>query len=303
MKLAGKIKTFLVAGVSSLAFASAAFAFPQDGAALEARKGILLVAFGSSMPEGEAAIEAVRETVRGAYPGVEVRTAYTSRIIMRKLAREQQRTIDEPAIALAKMAYDGFTDVAVLSTHIIPGAEFDDLKAVVDGFKVMSDNAPKAGFRYIGLSSPLLSSPSDFEKMAGAIADTYANDAKNGAVILVGHGTHHFADAAYSALQMALWRRSPNFYIGTVEGLPSYDDVLARLKRANVKNVRVGPAMLVAGDHERNDIAGGEPDSWKSMLEAQGCKVTPILTGLGQNKAVQNLILDKLREAWGEYKP
>jgi sirohydrochlorin cobaltochelatase len=283
--------------------AGAAFAFPQDAGVADAKKGILLVAFGSSMPEGEAAIDAVREAVRGAYPGVEVRTAYTSRIIMRKLAREQNRAIDEPAVALAKMAYDGFTDVAVLSTHIIPGAEFDDLKAVVDGFKMIGSSAPKAGFRYIGLSSPLLSGPADFERMAGAIADTYANEAKAGAVVLVGHGTHHFADAAYSALQMALWRRSPNFFIGTVEGIPAYDDVLPRLKSSKVKNVHIGPAMLVAGDHARNDIAGDEPDSWKSMLQAQGYKVTPILTGLGQNKAVQNLILDKLREAWGDSRP
>jgi sirohydrochlorin cobaltochelatase len=300
LKLTGKFKTWLIAGVSSLIFAGTAFAFPQGEPVTDAKKGILLVSFGSSMAEGEAAITAVRDAVSAAYPGVEVRTAYTSRIIMRKLAREQNRTIDEPAIALAKMAYEGFTDVAVLSTHIIPGAEFDDLKGVVDGFKLMSANSPKAGFRYIGLSSPLLSNPSDCERLAGVIADTYADDAKNGAVILVGHGTHHFADAAYSALQMALWRKSPNFYIGTVEGIPSYKDVISKLKHTKVKNVRIGPAMLVAGDHARNDIAGDEPDAWKSMLEAEGYKVTPILTGLGQNKGVQNLLLDKLREAWGE---
>jgi sirohydrochlorin cobaltochelatase len=201
------------------------------------------------------------------------------------------------------MAYEGFTDIAVLSTHIIPGEEFDDLKAVVDGFRMIGDKAPKAGFRYIGLSSPLLSSPVDFGRMAEAITGTYADEGKDGAVILVGHGTHHFADAAYSALQIALWRKSPNFFIGTVEGIPSYDDVTAKLKATKAKNVLLGPAMLVAGDHARNDIAGDEPDSWKSLLVAEGYKVTPVLTGLGQNKAVQNLILDKLREAWGDSAP
>jgi sirohydrochlorin cobaltochelatase len=277
--------------------AVAACAFPKGEPVDNRREGILIVAFGSSVPEGEAAITAVADAVKSACPDTEVRVSYTSRIIMRKIAREQGRVIDEPAIALAKMAYEGFTDVTVLSTHIIPGEEYDDLKAVVEGFRIISDTAPKAGFRRIGLSLPLLSSSADFERMAGVIADTYAAQGKSGAVVFVGHGTHHFADAAYSALQTALSRRSPNFLIGTIEGLPSYDDVLARLKSTKAKSVHVAPLMLVAGDHAQNDIAGDEPDSWKSTLTAEGYKVTPVLTGLGQNEAVQNLILDKLREA------
>lgn len=288
---------FLTAAMLSLP-AVMSVAFPLSEPVDNPKKGILIASFGSSMPEGEAAINAVADAVRAAYPGVETRVSYTSRIIMRKLAREQNRTVDEPAVALAKMAYEGFTDVVVMSTHIIPGAEYDDLASVVDGFRAISGSAPKAGFRFIALSSPLLSNARDFERMAGVISDTYEEQAKKGAVVFVGHGTHHFADAAYSALQMALWRRSPNFLIGTIEGMPSYDDVLARLRASKVKNVWIAPAMLVAGDHAHNDIAGDEPDSWKSGLGQAGYKVTPILSGLGQDKAVQNLLLDKLREAW-----
>ena len=289
--------------LATVLVAGAAFAFPAGDSVENPKKGILVVAFGSSMPEGEASIEAVTDAVRKAYPGVEVRVSYTSRIIMRKIARENGKIVDEPAVALAKMAYEGFTDVAVLSTHIIPGEEYDDLKAVVDGFRVISSNAPKAGFRFIGLSSPLLSGAEDFERLAGVLADTYSEQTKKVAFVFVGHGTHHFANAAYASLQFALWGKSPNFFVGTIEGLPSYDDVASRLGAAKIKDVRIAPAMLVAGDHAHNDIAGGEPDSWKSLLEAKGYKVTPVLEGLGQNAAVRNLILDKLSEAWGDFKP
>jgi sirohydrochlorin cobaltochelatase len=282
--------------------AGAAFAFPA-GPVENPKKGILVVAFGSSMPEGEASIEAVTDAVRKAYPDVETRVAYTSRIIMRKIARERGKIVDEPAVALAKMAYEGFTDVVVLSTHIIPGEEYDDLKAVVDGFKAIGSNAPKAGFRFIELSSPLLSGAEDFERLADVLAGTYAEQTKKGAFVFVGHGTHHFANAAYGSLQFALWGKSPNFFVGTIEGLPSYDDVASRLKTAKIKNVWIAPAMLVAGDHAHNDIAGDEPDSWKSLLDAQGYKVTPILEGLGQNAAVRDLILKKLSEAWDGFKP
>jgi sirohydrochlorin cobaltochelatase len=264
------------------------------------KRGILLVAFGSSMPEGQAAIYAVEDAVRKVYPDVEVRVSFTSRIIMRKIAKEQNKIIDEPSVALAKMAYEGFTDVVVMSTHIIPGAEYQDLEAVVDGFRLMHDRGTKAGFRYIALSKPLLSGGTDFERMAQVMTSTYGKEGKDGAVIFVGHGTHHFADSAYSTLQVALWQKSPNFFVGTIEGMPSYDDVLVQLKKTKSKNIVLAPAMLVAGDHATNDIGGGEEDSWKSMLTAEGYKVTPKFVGLGQNEAVQKLLIDKLREAWGE---
>jgi len=291
--------TLLLIGMMCLVFSGAAFAFPKD--ATHVKKGVLFVTFGSSGPEGEAAITATLNAVKAASPGIEVRTAYTSRIIMRRIAREQLRIIDEPAVALAKMAYEGFTDVAVLSTHIIPGAEYDDVVAVVKGFRLMGEEAPKVGFRFLGLSTPLLSCQESIERVADIMMETYGKELEDGAVVLVGHGTHHFADAAYSALQIALWRRSPNFYIGAVDGMmSSFDEVLSLLKSTNVKKLHLGPAMLVAGDHTLNDIAGDDEDSWKSMLEAEGYDVTPIMTGWGQNEAVREMILEKLHEAWGD---
>jgi sirohydrochlorin cobaltochelatase len=269
----------------------------------EVKRGILLVAFGSSVPEGQEAISAVEEAVKRAWPDTEVRLAFTSRIIMRKVAREQNRVIDEPAVALAKMAYEGFTHVAVLSTHIIPGAEYQDLEAVVDGFRSMRSRGTKAGFEYIGLSLPLLSNANDFSRMAQTLTESYANEGRDGAVIFVGHGTHHFSDAAYSALQTSLRRISPNFFVGTIEGMPSYDDVLAQLRKTSGKKVTLVPAMLVAGDHAQNDIGGDEDDSWKSMLSKAGYSVTPKFLGLGQADAVQRLLIDKLREAWGDQAP
>ncbi|MDR3254971.1 MAG: sirohydrochlorin cobaltochelatase [Synergistaceae bacterium] len=269
----------------------------------EARRGILIVAFGSSVPEGEAAILAVESAVKKAWPDIEVRVAYTSRIIMRKIAREQGRTIDEPAIALAKMAYEGFTHVAVLSTHIIPGAEYQDLEAVVDGFRSMRERGTKAGFEYIGLSMPLLANANDFARLAQTLTESYASEGRDGAVVFVGHGTHHFSDAAYSALQIALWRRSPNFFVGTIEGLPSYGDVLAQLKKTKNKRVTLVPAMLVAGDHAQNDIGGDDDDSWKKLLSGEGFSVTPKFQGLGQVEAVQRLLIDKLREVWSDSSP
>jgi sirohydrochlorin cobaltochelatase len=286
------------AALFSLCAALSGAAFAAESAPM--KRGILVVAFGSSVPEGQEAIAAVENAVKRAYPDTEVRLAFTSRIIMRKIASEQDRVIDEPAIALSKMAYEGFTHVAVLSTHVIPGAEYQDLEAVVDGFKIMRERGTKAGFDYIGLSNPLLSNATDFERLAQALVAEYADAARQGAVVLVGHGTHHFSDAAYSALQTALWRKSPNFFVGTIEGIPSYDDVITQLGKTKNKRVTLLPAMLVAGDHAYNDIGGEEPDSWANLLAGKGYASTPKFVGLGQLESVQRLLLDKLREVWGE---
>jgi Cobalamin biosynthesis protein CbiK, Co2+ chelatase len=267
----------------------------------EARKrAILLVAFGSSLPEGEAAIADMRAAVARAFPTVEVRTAYTSRFIVRKLVREGRRDVAEPLSALARLATEGFPEVAVLSAHIIPGAEYRDLEAVVDGFRLMSQRGAKAGFRSVGLTPPLLSDAGDFDRLAAALAARYAREAEDGAVVFVGHGSHHFADAAYAALQMALRRVSPHFLVGAIEGSPSLEDVLVNLKRTGRKRVTLVPAMLVAGDHARNDIAGDGDASWRSAIAAEGCEVAPILRGLGSEPFVQQWLTERARRLWDE---
>ena len=297
-----RLRTQLIAVVLVMVLAGVCYAGSAP-AEEKTKHGILVVAFGSSMPEGQVAVNAVIDSVKLAYPKTEVRLAYTSRIIMRKLAKESGMIIDEPAVALAKMAFDGFTDVAVMSTHIIPGAEYQDLEAVVNGFKLMTEHGTKAGFKYITLSEPLFANQEDFERAADILTKTYAKEGKSGAVVFVGHGTHHFADTAYSALQMAFARKSPNFFVGTVEGLPDYKDVLSGIKKRGLKKVTIAPAMLVAGDHAHNDIAGDEDDSWKVMLTKEKFTVTPKLVGLGQNEGIKKMLLDKLGKAWGEHAP
>lgn len=282
------------------------FGFAATGYAHEipevktAKKGILLVAFGSSVPEGEAAINAVKEAVEKAYPDTKVFVAYTSRIIMVKLAKEQKRYVDDPATALAKMAFHYYTDVSVLSTHIIPGEEYQDLQAVVDGFRLMGKSGTKSGFKRIELSEPLLANGHDFERFADILTKIHAQEAKTGAVALMGHGSPHFANAAYSELQLSLWRKNPNFFVGTVEATPTFEDLLRELKKLKLKTVTVTPAMLVAGEHAKNDMAGGEADSWKSMLTKAGYKVNVKLKGLGEYPEVQRMLLDKLAKTWDE---
>lgn len=256
------------------------------------KEAILLVAFGSSMPEGQKALKAFDAQARAAFPGIEVRWAWTSRIIRDKLTTAKTAHPGSPALALAQLAEDGYTRVAVQSLHSIPGEEFTDLEETVKRFGGM----PK-GLRAISLGRPLLSTPEDLKLAAKALLDSQAGRKEGEAVLFMGHGTEHPANAMYPAMQYQLWTLDPTAFVATVEGAPALDDVLPLLKRDHIRSVRLVPLMAVAGDHAHNDMAGKEEDSFASQIKALGIQTTPVLRGLAETPAVSALWLEHLRDA------
>jgi sirohydrochlorin cobaltochelatase len=226
-----------------------------------------------------------------ALPGVSVRMAYSSRIIRDKLASGGEK-LSSPAQALADMAAEGFTRVAVQSLHAIPGREYSDIKATAELFQAM----PK-GIAKVCVGRPLLHSPADIATAAAAILPTLPAHRKGEAVLLMGHGTDHPANAAYAALQLELWKRDPAVFVATVEGAPALDDLIPLLKRQGARTAHLVPLMSVAGDHALNDMAGSEDDSWASRLKAAGIASRPVLVGLGCRPGVAALWVEHLKDA------
>jgi len=256
------------------------------------KKGILLTAFGTTVPEARSALDNISDKAKQRFPGVEIRWAYSSRIVREKLAAQGQ-SFDSPAMALARMMDDGFTHVAVQSLHTIPGEEFHALTQTVKAFSGL----PK-GMQSVVLGLPLLAEPTDVEACAAAIMANLPAERKTGeAVILMGHGTHHPGNIYYPGLQYSLSRLDQLVLIGTVEGTPSLDDVRRVLKERKVSKVYLLPFMAVAGDHAVNDMAGGEEDSWQSVLAADGLTCVPVLRGTAEIAAFVDIWLDHLQAA------
>jgi len=255
------------------------------------KNGILLAFFGTSVPEAEAALKSLETKVKAAYPKYDVRRAYSSNIIRNKLAESGQK-VDSPVTALAKMMDDGFTTVAVLTTLFIPGEEYNGLARTVAAF----DGLPK-GFDKIGLSEPLMSDPADMPAVAAAFLKTLPAERKPGdAVVFMGHGTHHQGNIFYPGLQFYFSKLDPAVFVGTVEGTPSLDDVVAELTKRSIKKVYLAPLMAVAGDHAQNDMAGDEPDSWKSILAKDGIASIPVLKGMAGQDPVADIYLKHLAQ-------
>jgi sirohydrochlorin cobaltochelatase len=240
------------------------------------KAGILLVAFGSSEASAQVSFENIDKKVKAAYPGTPVRWAYTSHIIRKKLAK-QGKHLDSPEVALAKMQDEEFTHVAVQSLHTIGGSEFHDLRRIVGAFKVMG------GFQRIILGNPLLATQDDMQSAVDAILKIIPkNRKKSDAVVLMGHGTHHPSNAFYAALMFQLQLKDPNIFVGTVEGYPEVELIKDLVLQKKIKKAYLMPFMSVAGDHAKNDMAGEEEDSWKSILSKAGIQCVPILKGTAE---------------------
>jgi sirohydrochlorin cobaltochelatase len=251
--------------------------------------GILLVAFGSSQPGAQISFENIDNNTRAAYPGIPVRWAYTSHIIRKKLAK-QGKHLDSPEVALAKMQDEGFTHVAVQSLHTIGGAEYHDLRRTVGAFRAMG------GFQRILLGYPLLATQEDMQLAVAAILKTIPKHRQKGdAVVLMGHGTHHPSNAFYAALMWQLQLKDPNIFVGTVEGYPEADDIREILLQKKIKKVYLMPLMSVAGDHAKNDMAGEEDDSWKSIFTKAGIQCVPILKGTAEYQDFVDIWVSHIR--------
>ncbi len=291
-------KSVLIALLAaSTVFASCACAAPKKKEAAD-KQAILITAFGTSMPSARKAIDNLVNAAKKAFPGADVRLAFTSNIIRRKLTREGKKNVPPtPVQALAALNDEGFKNVCVMPTHIIPGAEYDEIKNVVDAWKTLTG---KYGFKDLRLGKTFLSSVEACDEMADILIKRFAKVPAGTAVVLMGHGTpHHIANAMYSQLQVALDKKADGrFFIGTVENTPLIEDVVVELKKAGLKKALLSPLMIVAGDHANNDMADkDDPESWYSILKKEGFAVETMIKGLGEDAGIAAAFVEHLKAA------
>jgi len=260
------------------------------------KKAILLVTFGTSVPEAQRAFRQVEGQAKKEFPNTEIRWAYTSRIIRAKLA-EQGTRLDSPEMALARFMSEGYTHMAVLSLHTIPGLEFHQLYRNSMLFGEMS-----GGFRRVVVSRPLLSSQDDVERVSKALVERIPKDREaRDAVVFMGHGSrNHPADALYSAMNYLFMDLSPDVYVATVQGYPSLTDILPKFEGKNIGKVYLIPFMSVAGEHARKDMIGEQPGSWKSVLTRRGFTCEAIMTGTAEYPEIAEIWLDHLRDSFAK---
>ena len=267
-------------------------------------KELLVVSFGTSYNDSRVAdIKSIEDALQAANPDWSVRRAFTAQIIINHIQARDGEKIDNMEQALERAVSNGVKQLVVQPTHLMHGAEYDEMCAAIDKvrdkFESVEIAEPMLG--EVGNDATVINA--DKEAVAKAVVaaaleesgyeSTAAAKDAGVAYVLMGHGTAHVAKVTYSQMATQMDKLGyENVFIGTVEGEPedtSCEAVIAAVKEAGYTTVVLRPLMVVAGDHANNDMAGADEDSWKTMFEAAGFTVNCQISGLGRIADVQAL--------------
>ena len=276
---------------------------------------LLVVSFGTSFNGSRAAdIKGIEDALQAAYPDWSVRRAFTAQIIINHVQARDGEKIDNMEQALDRAVANGVRNLVVQPTHLMHGAEYDEMCEAVEQYKDKFDSVAIAEPLLGEVGSDATAINADKEAVAAAITaeavktagydDAAAAAAADGtAFVFMGHGTSHTAKVSYSQMQTTMQTLGyDNVFIGTVEGEPedtACDAVIEKVKEAGYTKVILRPLMVVAGDHANNDMAGAEDDSWLSQFNAADCfeSVDTQIAGLGEIADIQQLYVDHTKAA------
>lgn len=260
--------------------------------AAEPREGLLIVAFGTSVPEAVPALKALDADFRTAFPKAAVEWAYTSQIIRKKLA-ERGTPVGGISDGLAALARKGVKVVRVQSLHVMAGEEFSALERAV----LLDVKAHPGRFEAVYLGRPLLESRRDAREVAAAVLESCGGRAPGEGLVLMGHGqAHGRADLVFEGMRRAFVEADGLTFMASVEGSRTFDDLARELAARKLGTLWLQPFMIVAGDHARNDLAGEDADSWASRLRKQGYQVKTNMLGMGEIAGVRAVLIRHARE-------
>jgi sirohydrochlorin cobaltochelatase len=258
-------------------------------AASTAKPAIVLAAFGTTT-EAFDTYKHFEEKVKTRFPDYEIRWAFTSRKVRHKVAETKGQKLNDLGTTLRELKAAGYSRVVIQSLHIVPGEEWE--KKIVE----VSREIP--GLK-IALGKPLLSSPTDQERVLQTVAQTFPKDLKDTVVVLMAHGSPSpEATNTYLAFDRLLRTHYRNVFLGTVEGKPTKEEAFEATKKANPAAVILMPFMFVAGEHVAKDMLGDDPESWKSeLLKQKAYRIVGVTKGLGYQDGIIDIYLDHLEQA------
>lgn len=255
------------------------------------QNAILLVSFGTSYLESKAiTIDKLMEDVTKKYKCFRIYQAWTSGMIINILKERENLVIPTIEEAMAQICLDGIQKLVVQPTHLINGLEHERMKEIV--LSCAPDSLT------ISFGTPLLTSLSDHFCVLKAVMNEYSNIYAPDVLVFMGHGTTHYSNSIYAALDYELKDLGYfHAHMGTVESYPCFDTLQKQVKISHTQTVHLAPFMLTAGDHANEDMAGNSETSWKSRFEAAGYQVICHMHGLGEFESIRSIYLDHLKHA------
>lgn len=259
------------------------------------KTALLVVSFGTSYNETrEKTIDKIEEKIANTFSDTDFKRAFTSGMIIEKIRKRDNIKINNVKEAIEEILQEGYSNILVQPTHIINGDEYEKMLEQLEPFIER--------FESVKVGAPLLTDSDDYDKVVEIISNEIGQLGEGEHAILMGHGTEHFIDVAYAALDYRFKAKgNRRIHVGTVEGYPMIEDIINELeylkeKGEEVRKVKLLPFMIVAGDHAINDMASDEEDSWKTLLEQKGYEVECIVKGIGEYTQIQDMFVEHLKK-------
>lgn len=257
----------------------------------DSKKAILVVSFGTSFHRTrEKTIDRIEKDIEETYPDYRIYRAWTSKLIIAKLLRRDQIRVFTVSEAVEQMIEDGITELIVQPTHVLNGVENDLMKEDVLG--------RRDAFESVAFGDPLLTSQEDNEAVIHAVMEEFPDLKEDEALVLMGHGTTHYANSIYAALDYTFKDLGySRVFLGTVEAYPSMESLKKQIRALGPRRLILAPFMVVAGDHAIHDMSGEDEDSWRSQFEKEGYEVVCRMQGLGEYPGIRRMYLDHVQAA------
>lgn len=255
---------------------------------MRGKKAVLVVSFGTSYKESmRLSLEAIEKAIAEALEDFEVRHAFTSKKILHLLEKRERLVMAHVEDALKKAEEEGMEVLIVQPTHLTEGNDFVRLKNLLNDYKNK--------FGKLLLASPLLTKDEDLVAVAEAVVEgsqPWLNEETG--ICLVGHGVDAQTNEVYLELQETFGKMGyDDYYVGTIKGAPSSEEVLMKMKAAKrYKRVVLLPLMIVAGAHAVTEMAGDEDGTWKDAFLKAGYNVECVLKGLGEYEKIQQIFVE-----------
>ena len=252
-------------------------------------RGIIVASFGTTHRDTlERSIEVIERRIAKIFEKDMVLRAFTSRLIISRLKKRDDYSVDNPIEALEKLKRNKIKKVYIQPILIIPGHEYNKLIKEVEEFSGANRDMD------IKIGKPLLYDDKDYEDVIDAL--DLSQDIKTQASIYMGHGSYHKADYVYDKLEKIIRAKGyDNVFIGTVEGEKTIDEIVDKLLDKGIKQATLKPFMYVAGDHAKNDMASDDEDSWKSIIERNKIEAGVEMRALGEIEAIQDIFIQHLQ--------
>jgi len=275
------------------------------------KSAILLVAYGSLSQRALETYDKIISAYRKEFSQSSVNLAFTSNFIRRRLSERNGVVYPSPLMALAHLQDQGSKKIVVQSLQAVPGSEFHQTASIISGLGIIRG---KFGFERLEMGMPLLSGIDDCrsvsaaleaelgmlnkeKKASGQVADSSGECCEHEAVVLMGHGTTHVAESAYSQMAAILEKDYGNVFLGTIDAFPGVEEILVRLNKSGIKRIKLMPFLLVAGGHAQEDLAGDGTASWKSIFAKAGIQTEVHLKGLAENSRILGIFLEHTKQA------